>query len=109
MIHGETMKAVQELLQDSGVEHRPDESMGDYVTRGLHVSGAKADAFLEALDAHLIVLALLRQLLAQPLDAAAGLVVVEEARARGQRDCHERGRGAQRAAQRGVATTHPST
>ena len=49
------------------------------------------------------------ELLAQPVDAAAGLVVVEEAGARRQRHCRERGRGAQRAAQRDVATIHPST
>ena len=49
MIHGETMKAVQELLQERGVEHRPDEPWGDYVARGLHVSDAKAGAFLDAL------------------------------------------------------------
>ena len=49
MIHGETMKAVQELLTDRGVEHRPDEPWGDYVARGLHVSDAKAGAFLDAL------------------------------------------------------------
>jgi hypothetical protein len=49
MIHAETVKAVQELLQDRGVEHRNDEQWGDYVARGLGISGAKAEAFLEAL------------------------------------------------------------
>jgi hypothetical protein len=44
-----------------------------------------ADAFLEACDARLVVLALLAELLAQALDAPAGLVVVEEARSRGNR------------------------
>ena len=68
-----------------------------------------ADALLEALDAHLVVLALLRELLAQRLDAAAGLVIVEEARARGRGEGREGRRGAERAADRGAATTHPST
>jgi hypothetical protein len=49
MIHVETVKAVQELLRDRGIEQRPDESWGDYVARGLGVSGAKAQAFLDAL------------------------------------------------------------
>jgi len=51
MIHAETVKAVQQLLQDRGVEHRVDETWGDYVARGLGVSGAKAEAFLEAMHA----------------------------------------------------------
>ena len=51
MIHGETVKAVQELLKDRGVEQRQDESWGDYVARGLHISDGKAEAFLEALHA----------------------------------------------------------
>jgi len=49
MIHAETVKAVQQLLQDRGVEHRSQEPWGDYVARGLGVSGGKAEAFLEAL------------------------------------------------------------
>ena len=49
MIHVETVKAVQELLKDRGVEQRQDEPWGDYVARGLGISGAKAGAFLEAL------------------------------------------------------------
>jgi hypothetical protein len=49
MIHVETVKAVQELLKDRGVEQRQGETWSDYVARGLGVSGAKAEAFLEAL------------------------------------------------------------
>ena len=49
MIHAETVKAVQELLKDRGIEPRQDESWGDYVARGLGVSSAKAQAFLDAL------------------------------------------------------------
>jgi hypothetical protein len=49
MIHVETVKAVQELLKDRGIEQRPDEPWGDYVARGLGISSAKAEKFLEAL------------------------------------------------------------
>jgi len=49
MIHGETVKAVQQLLQDRGIEQRSGESWGDYISRGLGVSDAKTEAFLEAL------------------------------------------------------------
>lgn len=49
MIHVETVKAVQELLKDRGIEQRQDEQLGDYVARGLGVSAGKAEAFLEAL------------------------------------------------------------
>jgi hypothetical protein len=63
-----------------------------------------ADQLLEALDAHLVVLALLRELGAQGVDAAAGLVVVEEARARGP----GRGQREERAG-RGKCLTHRRT
>lgn len=49
MIHAETVKAVQELLKDRGIEQRENETWGDYVARGLGVSAGKAEAFLEAL------------------------------------------------------------
>lgn len=49
MIHAETVKAAQQLLQDRGIEHREDEPWGDYFARGLGVSQGKAEAFLEAL------------------------------------------------------------
>jgi hypothetical protein len=49
MIHVETVKAVQELLKDRGIEQRQDEQLGDYVARGLGVSAGKAESFLEAL------------------------------------------------------------
>jgi hypothetical protein len=49
MIHAETVKAAQQLLQERGVEHREDEPWGDYFARGLGVSQGKAEAFLEAL------------------------------------------------------------
>src|SRR5579862_1409971 len=51
MIQAETVKAVQQLLQDRGIEQRSNEPWGDYIARGLGVSDAKAEAFLEALHA----------------------------------------------------------
>jgi len=45
------VKAVQQLLQDRGIEQRSNEPWGDYIARGLGVSDAKAEAFLEALHA----------------------------------------------------------
>jgi len=50
MIHAESVKAVQELLVERGVEKREGERWGDYVARGLDVSEGQAEAFLEALD-----------------------------------------------------------
>jgi len=49
MIHAETVKAAQQLLRERGVEHRTDETWGDYFARALNVSQAKAEVFLEAL------------------------------------------------------------
>jgi hypothetical protein len=49
MIHAETVKAAQQLLQERGIEHRDDEPWGDYFARGLGISQGKAEAFLEAL------------------------------------------------------------
>ena len=49
MIHAETVKAAQQLLEARGIEHRMDEPWGDYFARGLDVSPGKAEAFLEAL------------------------------------------------------------
>jgi hypothetical protein len=49
MINANTIKAVQELLVKRGIEQKPGESLGDYVSRGLDISPAEAEAFLEAL------------------------------------------------------------
>ena len=43
------MKAVQELLINRGIEQRENESVGDYIARGLGISDAKAQTFIEAL------------------------------------------------------------
>jgi hypothetical protein len=50
MIHAESVKAVQELLIERGIEPRENERWGDYVARGLDVSDTQAEAFLYALD-----------------------------------------------------------
>ncbi|MDZ4796774.1 MAG: hypothetical protein SGI92_01325 [Bryobacteraceae bacterium] len=47
MITANVIKAVHETLQERGIEQRPDERLGDYVARGLGVSDAKAEAFLQ--------------------------------------------------------------
>ena len=49
MIHAETIKAVQQLLQERGIDQRQQERLGDYVARGLDISPAEAERFLEAL------------------------------------------------------------
>ena len=48
-IDANVVKAVQELLINRGIEQRPDESVGDYIARGLGISDAKAQAFIEYL------------------------------------------------------------
>jgi hypothetical protein len=49
MIHAETVKAVQELLQERGIKPKENERLGDYVARGLDIPEAKAQTFLELL------------------------------------------------------------
>lgn len=49
MITANVIRAVQDLLKERGIEQRPNERLGDYVARGLGVSDAEAEAFLEAL------------------------------------------------------------
>lgn len=49
MISAEVIKGVNELLESRGIEQRQGERMGDYVARGLHISGAQADTLLSAL------------------------------------------------------------
>jgi hypothetical protein len=50
-VDANVVKAVQELLIDRGIKQASDESVGDYIARGLGVSDAKAQAFIEALHA----------------------------------------------------------
>jgi hypothetical protein len=49
MINANTIKAVQELLLKRGIEQRQGEPLGEYVSRGLDISPAEAESFLEAL------------------------------------------------------------
>ena len=48
MITANVVQAVQELLKERGIEQRPGERLGDYVARGLGITDAQAEAFLEA-------------------------------------------------------------
>jgi len=47
MITANVIKAVHDVLQERGIEQQPNERLGDYVARGLGVSDARAEAFLE--------------------------------------------------------------
>lgn len=55
MIHAESVKAVQELLVERGIQQKEDERWGDYVARGLDVSDTQAETFLHALDENLSI------------------------------------------------------
>jgi hypothetical protein len=48
MIAANVVSAVQELLTERGIEQRSGERLGDYVARGLGISDAQAEAFLQA-------------------------------------------------------------
>ena len=50
MIEPMTIKATQELLTENGIEKREGERWGDYIARGLGLSDAEAQRFLEAID-----------------------------------------------------------
>ncbi len=49
MINANAVRAIQELLVERGIEQKPGERIGDYVSRGLDISPAEAESFLEAL------------------------------------------------------------
>jgi len=49
MINAEVIKAVQDLLHERGIEQKQKERLADYVARGLKLSHAQTEAFLEAL------------------------------------------------------------
>lgn len=49
MISAETIKGVQELLKDRGVEQREGEALPDYVARGLGLSSAQTETLLSGL------------------------------------------------------------
>ena len=50
MINPTVLKAVHELLQERGIEQRQDETLGDYIARGLGISAAQTERLLEELD-----------------------------------------------------------
>jgi hypothetical protein len=47
MINAPVIRAIQDLLRDRGVEQRQDERLGDFVARGLSISAAEAETFLQ--------------------------------------------------------------
>ena len=49
MIHAESIKAIQQLLHERGIQQGPNENSGNYIARGLGVSDSQAESFLEAL------------------------------------------------------------
>ena len=49
MINAEVIKGVQELLEERGVTQKSGERFGDYVARGLGISGGQTEALLESL------------------------------------------------------------
>ena len=49
MMQAPVIQAVQQLLQERGIEKKVGERLGDYVARGLRVSPAQAERLLEAL------------------------------------------------------------
>ena len=49
MISAETIKGVQELLKDRGIEQKEGEPLADYVARGLGLTSAQTEALLSAL------------------------------------------------------------
>src|SRR5437763_7336645 len=53
MISAEVIKGVQELFAGRGIEQRPGEPFGDFVARGLGISGRQTEILLDALhDGH---------------------------------------------------------
>lgn len=49
MISAQVIKAIHELLEERGIEQRPNEKLGDYVARGLDISPREAEIFLDGL------------------------------------------------------------
>lgn len=47
MINAPVIRAVQELLKSHGIEERPGERLSDFVARGLGITDAEAELFLE--------------------------------------------------------------
>ena len=50
MINPNVLKAVHDLLQERGIEQRQNESLSEYIARGLGLSDGETVKLLEALD-----------------------------------------------------------
>lgn len=50
MIEAEVIKAVQQFIESRGIKQLPDETLGDFVARGLGISAAQADSFLTEIN-----------------------------------------------------------
>lgn len=55
MINPNVMKAVHELLQERGIEQKQNESLSDYIARGLGLSDGETVRLLEALDSGMTI------------------------------------------------------
>lgn len=55
MINPNVLKVVHELLQERGIEQRQNESLSDYIARGLNLSDGETVRLLEALDSGMTI------------------------------------------------------
>jgi hypothetical protein len=55
MINPNVLKAVHDLLQERGIEQQQNESLSDYIARGLNLSDGETVRLLEALDSGMTI------------------------------------------------------
>ena len=55
MINPNILKAVHELLQERGIDQKQNESLSDYIARGLDLSDGETVRLLEALDSGMTI------------------------------------------------------
>lgn len=55
MINPNVLKAVHELLQERGIDQNQNESLSDYIGRGLGLSDGETVRLLEALDSGMTI------------------------------------------------------
>ena len=55
MINPNILKAVHELLQERGIDQKQNESLSDYIARGLNLSDGETVRLLEALDSGMTI------------------------------------------------------
>ena len=55
MINPNILKAVHELLQERGIDQKQNESLSDYIARGLHLSDGETVRLLDALDSGMTI------------------------------------------------------